>query len=300
MSQPLVSILTTVYNREKFLPTCFASVLASTFKEYEYIIVDDHSDDASYDLALNLAKSDSRVRVYRNDANLGDYPNRNRAASYAAGKYLKYIDADDCVYPHGIGLLVQSMESFPDAGWGLASLEPDKERPFPFHLSPREAYRRHYFGQPLFEKAPLSAIIRRDVFTAVGGFSGRRYVGDFELWHILGARFPVVLMPQGVVWYREHEQQEMQLNRNSTLIRFGYLEVSMAQLSAVVCPLTPGERERAVHNLRRNQARAILKALSRGEVAVAAEMFRRSGLGLGRLLTGAFSIPKVRASRNPV
>src|SRR5258708_2657866 len=109
MTRPLVSVLTTAYNREKYLAECIESVLASTFRDYEHIIVDDQSTDRTYEIALTYAKKDSRIRVYRNEKNLGDYPNRNCAASYATGKYIKYIDADDYVYPHGLAVIVRMM-----------------------------------------------------------------------------------------------------------------------------------------------------------------------------------------------
>ena len=92
MSQPKVSILTTCYNRALFLGDAITSVLAQTFEDFEYIIVDDGSTDESIEIATHYAKTDQRIKVYENEGNLGDYPNRNRAASYATGEYIKYID----------------------------------------------------------------------------------------------------------------------------------------------------------------------------------------------------------------
>lgn len=288
VERPVVSVLTTAYNREKYIAECIESVLASTFQDYEHIIVDDCSSDGSYEIALAYAKKDSRIRVYRNEKNLGDYPNRNRAASCATGKYLKYIDADDYLYPHGLSVIVGMMERFPEAGLGFASLEPDVKRPFPFQLSPRQAYLRHYFEQPLFHKAPLSAIMRSDAFQAVGGFTGKRYVGDFEMWHIMAARYPVVLMPQGVVWYREHPEQEMQHIQTSVLIRFDYLNIAVQQLSDRQCPLLPNERACAVQGIKRVQARMMLRTLAKGNYRCAREMLKRSGLTVRESLFAAF------------
>src|SRR5580704_2775124 len=118
MSYPLISILMTAYNREKFIAEAIESVLASTFEDFELIIVDDCSIDSTIEIAKTYERNDARIKVYRNENNLGDYPNRNRAASYAKGKYLKYIDADDYIYPWGLQLLIEMMEKFPDAGWG--------------------------------------------------------------------------------------------------------------------------------------------------------------------------------------
>src|SRR5579862_3530145 len=171
---PLVSVLMTAYNREKYISAAMESVLASSYKNFELIIVDDRSTDATLEIARRYEASDKRVKVYRNDTNLGDYPNRNRAAGLAAGKYLKYVDADDYIYPWGLELLISMMEAFPQAGWGLCSLEQDVEKPFPFELTPKEAYSYHYTGPGLFHKAPLSSIIKREVFEEAGGFSAIR------------------------------------------------------------------------------------------------------------------------------
>jgi len=183
---------------------------------------------------------------------------RNGPASLAKGKYLKYVDADDMIYPHGIETLVRMMEAFPEAGYGLSSLDQDKERMYPFLLNGEEAYQRHYFEQPLFHKAPLSAIIRKDIFEAVGGFSGKRYLGDFEMWHLLSEKYPVLLMPHGIVWYREHEEQEMQNNRTDHSIPFQYLQCSENLLMRPECPLNKTDKEKALEQVRWNQSRYIL------------------------------------------
>jgi glycosyltransferase involved in cell wall biosynthesis len=294
MTMPVVSVLMTAFNREKYIAEAIESVLASTFKDFELVIVDDGSKDRTVEIARRYL-ADPRVQLHLNEKNLGDYPNRNHAASLARGKYLKYIDADDMVYTHGLEVMVQMMEQFPDAGLGLASLEQDRARIYPFQLSPREAYRRHYFEQPLFDKAPLSAMIRADAFKSVGGFTGKRYVGDFEMWHILAARYPVVLMPQGVVWYRVHPEQEMQHNRNSKLIPFKYLSIACEQLLSPDCPLLPSDKEHAVCSTKRIQARKILRTVIGGDHHSAHEMFKQSGFSLPTLLSAAFA----RLNANP-
>lgn len=208
-NSPLVSVLMTAYNREKYIAQAIDSVLASTYNNFELIIVDDVSKDKTVDIAKGYAATDNRVKVFVNEKNLGDYPNRNKAASHAQGQYLKYVDADDYIYPWGLQLLVEMMEQFPEAGWGLCSLEQYVQKPFPFLLSPAETYAYQYGGPGLFHKAPLSSIIKKEVFEAVNGFSNIRMAGDYEMWHRLAQRFPVVLMPHGIVWYREHGEQEV-------------------------------------------------------------------------------------------
>lgn len=248
--KPLVSVLMTSYNREKYIDAAIGSVLASTYPAFELIIVDDGSKDRTVEIARSYAARDGRVKVYVNEKNLGDYPNRNKAASYAAGKYLKYVDADDYIYPWGLASLVNMMEQFPEAGWGLCSLLQVKERPYPFQLSPKEAYEHHYFGPGLFHKAPLSAILVRSAFEKLGGFSGMRMVGDSEMWHRMAMHYPVVLMPDGMVWYREHDSQEANSIRQFVLT---YEEVVYNALSHPECPLSR-DQVRQIVSKRKNQS----------------------------------------------
>ena len=235
---PAISILTTCYNREKYLGECIQSVLDGHFQDFELIIVDDGSTDRSVEIAKEFEARDARIRVHQNEKNLGDYPNRNKAASYARGKYIKYVDADDMIYPWGLNILYESMELFPHAGWGLCSLSQDRFKPYPFVLEPSDAYRHHYLGPGLFNKAPLSSIIRTDLFKEVGGFNTYSHAGDFDMWHRLGKRAPVVLMSHGAVWYREHDAQS---SNSQHLHHKQYSEIQNMHLQSPDCPMGQAE-----------------------------------------------------------
>jgi glycosyltransferase involved in cell wall biosynthesis len=258
MSQPLVSVLMTVYNREKYIAQAIESVLASSYQNFELVIVDDCSNDHSVEIARSFATKDARIRIYSNEKNLGDYPNRNVAASYAKGKYLKYVDADDYIYPWGLEWLIQMMEQFPEAGWGLCSLEQYVKKPFPLVLNPREAYEYNYFGPGLFHKAPLSSIIKRDVFEQSGGFSSLRMVGDFEMWHKLAQSYSLVLMPHGIVWYREHSEQEI-ISYNKFISV--YEQIMIKYLKDENCPLEKKSARKLLHNNKKRLFRQLTKAI---------------------------------------
>lgn len=204
----LVSVLMTCYNRKEYISAAIESVLTSTYSNFELIIVDDASSDETVIIAKKYAAKDERIQVYVNEKRLGDYPNRNKAASFAKGKYIKYVDSDDCIYPNGLEIMVRSMEQFPEAGFGLCSLKPNAERPFPFLLRPKEAYEYHFFGPGLFHKGPLTAIFLKSAFDKMDGFKNERMISDTDLWHRMALHYPVVLMPGGIVWQRIHENQE--------------------------------------------------------------------------------------------
>jgi glycosyltransferase involved in cell wall biosynthesis len=259
---PLVSVLMTVYNREKYIAQAIESVIQSTYSNWELIIVDDGSKDRSMDIAYTYANEDSRIHIHINNSNLGDYPNRNQAASYAKGEYLKYVDADDKIYPHGLEMLIYFMEQFPKAGYGLCSLGQDNSRIYPYELDPQQAYFKHYLtGNHIFHKAPLSSIIRRKAFEEIGGFTGKRMVGDFEMWNLISRNKSVVLMPKGIVWYRIHSEGEMQFARDNAQQLFEYYTLEEELLNSDLCPLSKNEREKAIDKCLRKQARFILRHL---------------------------------------
>lgn len=255
---PMVSVLMTAYNRERYIAEAVESVLASTYQNFELIIVDDCSKDKTLEIARHYEQKDQRILVRVNDKNLGDYPNRNKAASYAKGKYLKYVDADDYIYPWGLELLTRMMEQFPSAGWGLCSLEQCERQPFPFMLSPRETYGYQYEGPGLFHKAPLSSIIKREIFEEAGGFAHQRMAGDFEMWHRLALKYNVVLMPHGMVWYREHGEQEINSYHQFS---GAYEKVITNYLKSDQCPLDKTIRNKLLRNRRNSIALQVLKSL---------------------------------------
>lgn len=283
-SNPLVSVLMTVYNREKYIGEAIQSVMNSTYQNWELIVVDDRSRDDSVAIAKSFEEKDERIKVYINDVNLGDYPNRNKAASYAKGKYLKYVDADDMIYPYGLEQLVFYMEQFPESGYGLCSLEQDKAQIYPFLLSQEQAYKRHYFGQQVFHKAPLSAIIKKEAFEAVGKFTGKQHLGDFELWHLLSQKYPVVLMPHGIVWYREHDDQQMNDNRTDPYVPFKYKLLAIELLQDSKCPLNTEDIYRSLQGVKKQQAIAILSAMKHYSVKKSLELKKASGLTFMNIL----------------
>ena len=275
MNSPAISVLMTTYNREKYVGAAIESVLNSSFKDFELVVVDDRSTDKTVDIVREWQAKDDRVKLFINDQNLGDYPNRNQAAAHATGKYLKYVDADDFIYPWGLQILWECMERFPEAGWGLCSLAQDKARPFPFVLETQEAYRYHYLGPGLFHKAPLSSIIKKELFDAVGGFEPGRMVGDFEMWHRLALQSPVVLMPHGMVWYRAHDDQESNVIGEFEEV---YRKISLKHLHAEPKPLTPAELRQVAQRKRKTHLKFAAIYLAKGNFKLAQHSYRKAEL----------------------
>jgi glycosyltransferase involved in cell wall biosynthesis len=268
----------TVYNREVYLASAIESVLAQTFQDFELIVVDDCSVDRSLDVARKY-QSDCRLHIYVNDHNLGDYPNRNRAASFASGGYLKYVDADDLIYPHCLEVMMKGMNAWPEAGLGLSWNVIDPPQPYPFVSSSREVLRAHYLGRSVLGVGPTAAIMRRDAFEAMGGFGGRQFVGDDELWLKLAQRWPVVSLPPALVWWRRHEGQQMSLEQtHPDVLNVRYLfELGVLQSCNL---LEPDEKDAAMFRLRYQHARRLVSMALRGrQLALARRLWKGAGLG---------------------
>jgi glycosyltransferase involved in cell wall biosynthesis len=92
---PQVSVIIPVYNTEKYIGKAIASILAQTFTDLELILVDDASTDNTYAICQKYAEADPRIRLYKNEKNLGMMPNWNHALTFVTGKYWAKLDADD-------------------------------------------------------------------------------------------------------------------------------------------------------------------------------------------------------------
>ncbi len=204
---PLASVLMTVYNREKYIAEAIESVLASSYTNFELIIVDDCSKDKSLEIAKTY--KDERITIYVNEANLGQFQNRNKAAEYAKGKYIKYLDSDDIIYPHGLEVMVEAMEKFPEAAYAIPGKSNDI-KPFPFLCNGKQNVRKHFTHEPIFIFGPSALIFRTDTFIKIKKFGDDTYVGsDIDILLNLAAKYSFIKMSPAQIWWRIHEEQEI-------------------------------------------------------------------------------------------
>lgn len=240
---PLISIVTTVYNRARYLGAAMESVLAQDHADFEYIVLDDGSVDDSLAVARSYA-NDPRVRVIANSHNLGDYANRNKGVELARGKYIKFVDSDDLIYPQCVGEMLAVADRFPEAGVVFST----RERPplrYPVQLTPAEVYRMHFTVGGILHQGPLSALLRREAVLDVGGFPDG-FMGDVACWLKLARKYPVVLMGGGLFWWRQHSGQLSETFRSASVTWAGHqvegIRLQWGALNHPECPLAADER----------------------------------------------------------
>lgn len=117
-SQPLVSVVTPVYNNAQYLPECIESVLAQTYKNWDYTIVNNCSTDGSGEIARRYAAKDPRIKVHDNPEFLRAVPNHNNALRQISpdSKYSKIVFGDDWIFPRCLEEMVAVAEEHPSVG----------------------------------------------------------------------------------------------------------------------------------------------------------------------------------------
>lgn len=110
MDTPLVSVITPVYNCEKYLEAAITSVQNQTYANWELILVDDASTDGSADIAREFYSEDARIKYIKLLKNGGPAVARNNAIKIAQGKYIAFLDADDFWAPDKLEIQVDYMQ----------------------------------------------------------------------------------------------------------------------------------------------------------------------------------------------
>ena len=117
MNPPLVSVIMSVYNGEKYLVQAIDSILNQTYQNFEFIIIDDCSTDNSSHILQEYAQKDSRIKIIKKEVNQGlkgFIKNLNLGISLAKGKYIARMDADDISLPERFQKQVDFLENNPE------------------------------------------------------------------------------------------------------------------------------------------------------------------------------------------
>lgn len=110
--KPAISVLMPVYNSEKYLNEAIESILNQTFVDFEFIIINDASNDNSENIIESY--QDSRIKYFKNEKNLGVAKTLNKGLKLAQGKYIARMDSDDISLPERLYKQFKFMEVYND------------------------------------------------------------------------------------------------------------------------------------------------------------------------------------------
>lgn len=111
MEAPLVSIITPSFNSEKFISAAIQSVQHQTYQNWEMIVVDDCSTDATVSIVKKMALEDGRIRLFQSKKNSGTGVARNTAVTKTKGAYISFLDADDLWKPQKLEKQINFLET---------------------------------------------------------------------------------------------------------------------------------------------------------------------------------------------
>jgi glycosyltransferase involved in cell wall biosynthesis len=205
VQQPFISIVITAYNRGEFISDCILSALKFQPSESEIVIVDDCSQDDTWALIRKYQSENKRIRAYRNEQNLGQFPNRNKAAKLAKGKYIQFLDSDDTLDHLKLNEVKSLLEKH---NWDICMFHEEIQS---YQTNPVALLRTQLLKHPILNCGPTGMTIDRDLFESLGGFSSQYGVAgdvEFNLRAVLQSKRPGIhSIP--FFFYRRHEGQEI-------------------------------------------------------------------------------------------
>ena len=208
--KPKISVIMSVYNGMPFLKEAVESVLKQTYKNFEFIIIDDGSKDKSWQHLKSL--KDARIKIIKNKKNLGLAASLNKALRHTLGDYVARMDADDVSYPERLTTQIKYMEKNPQidiCGSFVSVIDKDGKiigqikKP----LTDSKIKKELFWLPPLLHPTWFA---RKEVFEKLNGYDEKwDYVEDFEF--LTRARdFTMANIPKNLVLFRSQATRRSQ------------------------------------------------------------------------------------------
>jgi glycosyltransferase involved in cell wall biosynthesis len=221
-----ISIIMSCYNASRWLAEAIESVLFQTFKDFEFIIIDDGSTDETVDIIKRYAKTDSRIKIIKK-TNTGLADSLNVGIDQAKGEWIARIDADDICMPNRFEKQINFLKINPSVvllGCGCLEIEedgnfikkhkyPKRHRALVTNLEQLKAFFPH-----------SSVLYRADIVRELGGYNPRCYMcEDRDLWLRLGEVGRIASFPELLIKLRKHKTS------------LSYNETNIYSIAVTVC-----------------------------------------------------------------
>jgi glycosyltransferase involved in cell wall biosynthesis len=194
-----VTVLMPVYNAEKYLSEAIESILGQTYKDFEFLIMNDGSSDRSVELIQSY--QDARIKLVNNAKNIGLSPTLNIGIGLAVGKYIARMDSDDISLPTRLEKQMGFMEAHPEyamvSTWARTISEDGK-----FKRENRRFHKYSYYN--LIFKNDIwhpSVLCKKEILIALGKYP-HSYAEDFYLWSKMAKSYKIHKLDEALLLYR--------------------------------------------------------------------------------------------------
>ncbi|HIH96832.1 MAG TPA: glycosyltransferase [Thermoplasmata archaeon] len=227
-TNPKISVVMSVHNGEKYLKEAIESVLRQTYQDFEFIIVEDASNDKTDKILKSF--DDPRIKIIRNQENLGLTKSLNKGIKAAKGKYIARMDADDISIPHRFEMQVEFLEKNTDYAVVGSSYyqvnENGKVISIVGVLTTDSDIRNGLKRQNWFGHG--SVMMRKDAVLKVEGYDERfRYAQDYDLWLRIAENYKMANLEEPFYCWRS-TQSSISKEKESEQRHYANLAISEA------------------------------------------------------------------------
>ncbi len=246
------------YNSSKFIIESIVSILNQTFKNFELIICDDNSTDNTWEIICSY--NDDRIIKIKNERNLGEYQNRNKAIALAKGEWIIFIDGDDILYEFGLEIMLS--QAIKNIDCGMVITRPWDERIlYPIKISPKQLYQFQYLDTSIIGINFTKVLFKRSAILDVGCFDNQNIkMGDAYIQYRIGMLYPSLIMQDGFSWWRRRKGQASEkLIKNTHLYILDSYLYLLPMLKDKNNPLSNEEKKIAFNNIYGNYLRFLCR-----------------------------------------
>lgn len=205
---PLISVCMPVYNAKRYVAEAIESIVSQTFRDFEFLIIDDGSTDGSLAILKRYAEQDSRIRLW-SGPNAGYVPRLNEMLALSRGPLIARMDADDVSLPERFAQQVEFLRSHPEVDVVGGSQECIDSRGYPLAVWHPPASHDEIQECALTGSGTIShptVMMRRKAVLAVGGYREEMMPAeDYDLWLRMGECGQLANLPDIVLRYRMHD-----------------------------------------------------------------------------------------------
>ncbi len=204
----MISVIIPAYNAAQYIQETLDSVLNQTFQEFEIIVVDDGSTDATVNIINRYANKDNRIQLVQQQ-NGGSSKARNTGIALARYDWIAPVDSDDVLLPQRFEKQLQAAAKHPEViGWGTYATRITPEG-HPYSVQEtgpttlEEFHRMRYETGEILVMPASSVLLRKDIVQKVGGYKTKT-LEDLILLDDMAAYGPILVIPEYLVLYRMH------------------------------------------------------------------------------------------------
>ncbi len=211
---PAVTLIVPVYNAGKYLEECLRSIISQNIDDFEVIVVDDGSTDNSIEITKRICEEDSRFRLVVSP-HRGVSAARNTGIDMAMGKYIGFVDADDCLLPYSLSILVDTArvtgaEVCIGGYYTGITYSPVTQQPFDVLVYTYSEVMRRALYQQIIINSPWGMIIERNLLGDDCRFrEGIRYEDLDAFYRFYESARKIAVIPVPVYFYRQPTESFM-------------------------------------------------------------------------------------------